>query len=46
MLGDTGPLTAAHTRARDFAERELSLDRFSGRLKRALDEVDDVAPPP
>jgi glycosyltransferase involved in cell wall biosynthesis len=45
MLGDTGALTAARCRARDFAERELSLDRFSGRLKRALDEVDDVAPP-
>jgi glycosyltransferase involved in cell wall biosynthesis len=45
MLGDTGALTAARAQARDFAERELSLDRFSARLRRAVDEVDAAAPP-
>jgi glycosyltransferase involved in cell wall biosynthesis len=45
MLGDVGALTAARVRAREFAERELSLEHFSSRLGRALAEVDDTATP-
>jgi len=43
MLGDTEGLTAARVHAREFAERELSLEQFARRLREALDEVDNAS---
>jgi len=43
MLGDAEALTAARVRAREFAERELSLEQFARRLGGALDEVDNAS---
>ena len=42
MLGDVKALTTARIRAREFAERELSLELFAHRLGEALSEVDDA----
>lgn len=42
MLEDPDGLAAARKRGREFAERELSLERFRQRLERVLAEVGDA----